>query len=97
VHDSFRDALVVEVRELLAEVEVLHQGRAALAHLERVVGVVDRNSLVRGEYGLTGIDPIGVELTLLVIRRCHVSPPDRIRPGPGAVAQNASIGPSFLE
>ena len=39
VHDPLGDALVVEVGDLLAEVEVLDQRRSALAGLERVVGV----------------------------------------------------------
>ena len=49
VHDALRDALVVEVGDLLAEVEVLEQRRAALAGLQRVLVVVDRNALVRRE------------------------------------------------
>ena len=42
VDDALRDALVVEVGDLLAEVEVLEQRGAALARLERVLVVVDR-------------------------------------------------------
>ena len=39
VHDALRDALVVEVRDLLPQVEVLEQCRSPVACLERVVGV----------------------------------------------------------
>jgi hypothetical protein len=45
VHDPLRDAFVVEVRDLLAQVVVLQQGRAALPRLERVVGVVEPGAL----------------------------------------------------
>jgi hypothetical protein len=38
---ALRDPLVVEVRDLLAEVMVLEQGRTAFARLQRVVGVVE--------------------------------------------------------
>jgi hypothetical protein len=34
MNDPFRDPLVIEVRHLLAEVEVLHQRRAPLARLQ---------------------------------------------------------------
>ena len=41
VHHALGDALVVEVRHLLAEVEVLEQGRAANAGLGAVLIVAD--------------------------------------------------------
>ena len=47
VHHPLGDALVVEVHDLLAEVEVLQQGRAPRAGPQRVVGVVDRHALRR--------------------------------------------------
>ena len=46
VHDPLRDALVVEVEDLLAEVEVLEQRRSAFAGTERVLVVGDRNARV---------------------------------------------------
>ena len=46
VHHALGNALVVEVGDLLAEVEVLHEGRPALAGLERIVGVRDAHALV---------------------------------------------------
>ena len=49
VDDALGDALVVEVHDLLAEVEVLQQGRAAGAGRQRVVGVVDRDAALGGE------------------------------------------------
>jgi len=39
VYHPFRDALVVEVGDLLPQVEVVHQGRTPVARLERMVGV----------------------------------------------------------
>ena len=47
VHDPLRDPLVVEVGDLLAQVVVLQQGRAALAGLQRVVGVAQPGALGR--------------------------------------------------
>ena len=49
VDDPLGDALVVEVEDLLAEVEVLQQGRAAGAGPERVLVVGDGNSLLGGQ------------------------------------------------
>ena len=43
VHDALGDALVIEVRDLLAEDEVLEQRRAAQPGLERVLVVGDRS------------------------------------------------------
>ena len=54
VHDALGDALVVEVEDLLAEVEVLQQRRAALADLQRVLVVGDRHALRGGQLGLAG-------------------------------------------
>ena len=49
VHDPLRDPLVVEVGDLLAQVEVLQQRRAALAGLQRVVGVGQPQPLRGGQ------------------------------------------------
>jgi hypothetical protein len=46
VHDALRDPLVIEVRDLLAEVEVLEERRAAFARPEAVLVVLDGNALV---------------------------------------------------
>jgi hypothetical protein len=46
--DTFGYPLVVKVRDLLAQMEVLHQGRAALSGLQRVVGVRQAQSLRGG-------------------------------------------------
>jgi hypothetical protein len=43
MHHPFRDALAVEVLQLLDQVEVLQQQRAARAGAERVLVVGDRN------------------------------------------------------
>ena len=47
VHHTLGDPLVVEVRDLLAQVVVLQQGRAALPRLQRVVGVAQPQTLGR--------------------------------------------------
>src|SRR4051794_22149226 len=49
VHDTLRNAFVVEVGELLPRVEVLQQRRATRARAQRVVGVPDTDTLLRGE------------------------------------------------
>ena len=49
VDDALGDALVVEVEDLLAEVEVLEQRRAALADAQRVLVVGDRHALLGGQ------------------------------------------------
>ena len=46
---ALRNALVIEVEDLLAEVRVLDQRWAARALLEGVLVVGDRNALLRGE------------------------------------------------
>ena len=46
VDDAFRDPLVVEVRDLLAQHEVLEQRRPAQTRLERALVVCDRHALV---------------------------------------------------
>ena len=67
VHHPFRDALVVEVGDLLAGVEILQQRRAAFADRQRVVGVVDPNALLRGQVSGVAVDPVLLELFLLCI------------------------------
>jgi hypothetical protein len=47
--DPLGNALVIEVGDLLPEVEVLQQGRAALAGLQRVVSVGQAQALRGGE------------------------------------------------
>ena len=61
VDDALRNALVVEVGDLLAQDEVLEQGRATQAGLERVLVVGDRDAHVRGQRLATGIDADAVE------------------------------------
>src|SRR5688572_7377028 len=51
MHHALRDALMVEVEDLFAEVEVLEQRRAARAGLERVLIVADRTALRGGQDG----------------------------------------------
>jgi hypothetical protein len=64
VHDALRDALVVEVRDLLAQDEILEQRGAALVGAQRVLVVGDRDPLV----GRQGRAVSLVELVQLVSR-----------------------------
>jgi hypothetical protein len=54
VHHALRDALMVEVDDLLPQVEVFQQRRAASARLERVIGVGQAQTL-GGSQKLTGL------------------------------------------
>ena len=49
VHHALRDALVVEVGDLLPQVKVFQQRRAASACLQRVIGVRQPQTLGRGQ------------------------------------------------
>ena len=49
VDDPLRDALVVEVRDLLAQDEVFEQRRAAQPRFQRILVVADRDALIRRE------------------------------------------------
>ena len=51
--DALGDALVVEVGDLLAKMEVLEQRRPAVAGLEGVLVIVDRQALVGGERAIS--------------------------------------------
>ncbi len=56
VHDPFRDPLVIEVEDLLAEVEVLERGGTAIADAQRVLIVGDGHSLRGGQDVVVGCD-----------------------------------------
>jgi hypothetical protein len=49
MHDALGDAFMVEMRDLLAEVEVLQQAGPTVAGFERMVGVGQSQTLGRGE------------------------------------------------
>jgi hypothetical protein len=49
MHDALGDALMVEMKDLFAEMEVLDQTGAALTELEGVLVVSDRSALGSGE------------------------------------------------
>ena len=49
MHDALRDALVIEMGDLLAQDEILEQRRAARAALERILIVGDRDALIGGQ------------------------------------------------
>ena len=61
MHDALGDALVIEVRDLLAQDEVLEQGGPAQPGLERMLVVGDEHALVGGERLACGVDPNPVE------------------------------------
>ena len=61
VDDPLGDALVVEVGELLAEEEVLPEGRSPETGLERVLVIGDGLGEVRRQDLSTGVDPDAVE------------------------------------
>ena len=108
VHHALRDALVVEVGDLLPQVKVLQQRRAASARLQRVIGVRQAQTLGRGQK-LTGLGPwirvgalavrdagrAGWSGSTLVgfARRGHVKSPGNRRGAVGACTM--AIPPSF--
>ena len=49
MHDALRDALMIEVEDLLAEMEVFEQSRAARALAQGVLVVSYRDTLLRRE------------------------------------------------
>ena len=49
MHHALGNALMVEVEDLFAEVEIFQQGRAARALAQRILVVGDRNALLGGE------------------------------------------------
>ena len=63
--DALGDALVVEVRDLLAEDEVLEQRRPAQARLQRVLVVGDRHALVGRQLAARRVDAHAVERPLV--------------------------------
>ena len=67
VHHALRDALVVEVGDLLADVKVLQQRRSALADGQRVVGVVDAHTLLSRQVSSVPTEPCGLQVALLGI------------------------------
>ena len=46
MHDAFRDALVIEVRDFFTQNEVLQQRGAAFASLQRVLVVCNDEALI---------------------------------------------------
>jgi hypothetical protein len=56
MHHPFRDALVIEVGDLLAQVKILEQRRAAVPGLQRMVGVRQAEPLSGGQV-VAGLPP----------------------------------------
>ena len=90
VHHPLGDPLVVEVEDLLPEVEVLQQRRAALADPQRVLVVGDRHALLRrqGRAAIPG----------LLMGLPAAAPPDPLIPvhGLAELARITSHGKSHL-
>jgi hypothetical protein len=61
MHDALGNPLVIEVRDLLAQDEVLQQRRPAQSGLERVLVVADGHALVGGQHLATGVGARVVE------------------------------------
>jgi hypothetical protein len=61
VHDALGNPLVIEVRDFLAEDEILEQRRPTQAGFQRALIVADRHTLVGGESLTRGVDPHAVE------------------------------------
>ena len=64
MHDALGDALVVEVRDLLAQDEVFEQRGAAQPRLQRVLVVADRDALIRRQRTARRIDAHALERIL---------------------------------
>src|SRR5581483_6923830 len=67
VHHAFWYALVVEMGDLLPGMEILQQGGSAFADTQRIVGVVDPNTLLCRQVAGVPLDAVLVELLLLWI------------------------------
>src|SRR6266702_536024 len=67
MHYPLRDALVVEVGDLLPSVKVLQQCWAALASAQCIVGVINPHTLLSCQESGCSIDSVTVELLLLRI------------------------------
>ena len=64
MHDALRNALMIEVRDLFAEDEILQQRRPAQPGLERILIVGDRHALIGGQRASAGIDAHAIERTV---------------------------------
>ena len=88
VHHPLGDALVVEVRDLLAQVVVLEQGRPALARLQRVVGVAQPQHPGRS----SGRRPAGPRRSAQRPSRRRSPYAGRVRPGRAWAAAALRLG-----
>ena len=61
MHDALGNALVVKVRDLLAQHKVFEQHRAAQAQFERILVVGNRHALIGGERAAGRIDAHAVK------------------------------------
>ncbi|CAJ8857246.1 Uncharacterised protein [Burkholderia pseudomallei] len=68
VHDALRNALVIEMRDLLAHDEVFEQRRAARARAQRVLIVRDAHALVRAQRLALRLRAIRLEILRFAVR-----------------------------
>ena len=61
MHNALGDALVIEVRDLLAQDEVFKKGRAAQTRLQRALIVSDRHALVGRQHATARIGAHAIE------------------------------------
>ena len=73
MHDSFGDPFVIEMRDLLAEDEILEERRPAKAGFQGILIAADRHALIGGEHLTRRIHPLRSERAiegLRLERRC---------------------------
>ena len=78
MHDALGDALVIEVGDLLAKVEVFEQRRPAVTGLQRVLIILEAYTLVRRQHRTGAVLSHEGQ-----IRRLGIVPRARQRLGPG--------------
>ena len=61
MHDALGNALVIEVRDLLAEDEIFEQRGPAQPRLQRILVVGDRHALIGRQHAPAGIDAHAIE------------------------------------
>ena len=65
--NTLRDALVVEVRHLLPEVEVLHQSRTPLARLQGIVRMIDADAVIGREILIFAVSAVRLHSAVFVL------------------------------
>jgi hypothetical protein len=68
VHDAFRDALVVEAHDLLAQMKIFEQRGTARPRMQRIVGLLDLHALIGSERRVLWILAEQLQASVLVWR-----------------------------